>query len=240
VKSRDLGFDFFFFLFARGVGNAVVGFVGVVQEREELEILGVRDGIEFVSVALAAADGQAQPRGAGGGDAVDDGVVTEFEGIDAAFFVEHGVAVKAGGDEVVWRGVRKKVAGDLFDRELIEGHIGVEGFDDPVPVGPDNAAAVFFVAVGVGVTREVEPAARPAFTVLRRGEQCIDETLVAVGSGVFNEGIGFRERGGHAGEIEMKAPRERVAIGFRGLCEAVFFELSENVGIDGIVDASGV
>ncbi len=149
------------------VGEVVVGFEGVVEVGEEAEVVVVGDGVVFVGVALGAAGGEAKPGGAGGGDAVGHGVVAEFEGVDAAFFVEHGVAVEAGGDELVGGGVVKHVSGELLDGELVEGLVGVEGADDVVAVGPDGAVAVFFVAIGVSVAGEVEPAAGPSFAVAR-------------------------------------------------------------------------
>ena len=55
---------------ALGAVEAVLGHV--VEEGVELVILLLRDRVELVVVALGAADGQAEPDGAGGVDAVDD------------------------------------------------------------------------------------------------------------------------------------------------------------------------
>ena len=116
-------------------------------------------------VALRAVHGQAHPGGAGGADAVDHGVVAVFVRVGAAFLVEHRVTMEARGDKVVGRSTGKEVAGELLDAELIVREIGVEGFHDPVAVGPDLARAVFLKAVGVGIAGEVEPAAGPALAV---------------------------------------------------------------------------
>ena len=88
-------------------------------------------------VALGAVQGEAHPGGAGGADAVDHGVEAVLVRIGAAFFVEHRVTVEARGDEVVGRGAGQEVSGELLDTELIVREIGVEGFHDPVAIGPD-------------------------------------------------------------------------------------------------------
>ena len=97
-----------------GAGHVHLRLVGVVEERHELVILAVRDRVVLVRVALGAADRQAEPDGAGGADAVDHGVEAELQRVDAAFLVEHRVAVKAGGDALLdaWRraACRRRVA----------------------------------------------------------------------------------------------------------------------------------
>src|SRR5207245_1044764 len=118
-----------------------------------------------------------------------------------ALLVAHGVAMEAGGDAVVHGRIREQVSGDLLDRELVEGHVGVEGVDDPVAVGPDLARAVLLVAVGIGVAGEVEPTAGPALAVVGAGEEAVDELLVGVGGGVFGESVGFLGRRRKADQV---------------------------------------
>ena len=88
--------------------------VGVVEEGEELVILALRDRIELVVVALAAADRQAQEDDAGGVDAIDDRLDAELLEVDAAFLVDLRVAVEAGGDLLLerrrWAAGRRPVA----------------------------------------------------------------------------------------------------------------------------------
>ena len=87
-------------------GAAVVDVAGVVEEGEQLVVLAVLDGVEFVRVALAAADGEAEPDRAGGVDAIDDGFVAELLLVGAAFFVDERVAVEGGGDALALGGAR--------------------------------------------------------------------------------------------------------------------------------------
>jgi len=85
----------------RGVGQVEVRFVRVVEERHQRVKLRVRDGVELVRVALGAAGREAEPRRARGGDPVHHRVEAELQWVNAALFVEHRVAVEAGGDDGV-------------------------------------------------------------------------------------------------------------------------------------------
>ena len=82
---------------------AVLG--DVVEEGEEpVEVL-LRDRVELVVVAAGAAEGQAQPDGRRGVDAIDDVLDGVLLGDDAALGVAAMVAVEAGRDLLVerWR-----------------------------------------------------------------------------------------------------------------------------------------
>jgi hypothetical protein len=61
-------------------------------------------------------------------------------------------------------GVREEVAAELFDGELVEGFVFVEGADDVVAVGPDGAGGIVGVAGGVSIAGEVEPHAGPVWS----------------------------------------------------------------------------
>ena len=117
----------------------------------------MRDGIEFVRVALCAADRQAKPDDARRADAVDHRVKPEFERVDPALFVEHRVAVKARGDPIGNGGTGQHVAGELLHRELVEGHPRVDGRNHPVAIRPDRPHAIFFVSVRVGIASQIQP-----------------------------------------------------------------------------------
>ena len=73
-----------------------------------------------------------------------------------------------------------KTAGELLEREAIERLVVVERAHQLIAPRPDRALAVFLVAVGVGVARYVQPVARPAFAVVRRGEQAIHQLGVRI------------------------------------------------------------
>ena len=108
----------------------------------------VSDGIVLVSMALCAASGEAQPGRTRGRHPIGHGVKAKFVRVDAAFFVEHGVAMKPGGNALRHGCVRQHVASELFDRKLVEGHAGIDRANYPVAIRPDAAWAILLIAVG--------------------------------------------------------------------------------------------
>jgi hypothetical protein len=139
------------------------------------------DRVILVRMALSTADRHAQPDRARRIDAIDDGIKTEFQRIDPAFLVDHRIAMEAGGDPLPDRRFRQHVAGQLLDGELIERHIRIDGLNDPIAIGPHRAGSVFLVAVGVGISCQVQPAACPAFAVQRRSQQSIHQFFIGIG-----------------------------------------------------------
>ena len=215
-----------------GRGDVVGRFVGVVQQRHQRIIIRVQDRVVLMRVALGAVERQAHPSGPRDGDAIDHGVEAVLVGIRAAFFVEHRVAMEAGGDEIVGRGIGQEVARELPDAELVVRHVRVQGLHDPVAVGPDRAGAILLEAVGVGVAGEVQPAARPAFAVAGRSHQAVDELLVGVGGLVVHEGVGFLGRRRHSGEVERDATDECVAVRFGRRFQAGLGEAGADERVD--------
>jgi hypothetical protein len=90
-------------------------FVRFVEKGKELVEFLVQNRIVLVRMALSATDGQAQPHGAGSADTIDICVKAKLLRIDAPFFVDHRIAMKAGRDDVVDGAVRQHVTGNLFD-----------------------------------------------------------------------------------------------------------------------------
>ncbi len=81
-----------------GVGSSSDRLIAAVEESEKLVILALGQRIEFVIVALTAADGQTKKDGPGRIGAIDDGLDAELFLIDAALFVFLRVAMKTRGD----------------------------------------------------------------------------------------------------------------------------------------------
>ena len=192
-----------------------LGFIGVVEQGHDREILVVGHRIKFVGVALGALQGEAQPRGAGGGHPVHHGMIAEFQRIDAAFLVQHRVPVEPGGDELVGGGIGEEIARNLFDCELVEGQVGVERADDPVAPGPDGAAAVLFITIGVRITGQIEPLPSPSLAIMRRGQQAVHGMFIGLRGRVGERGGQFCSGGGEAGQVEADAPEQGGLAGFR-------------------------
>ena len=223
-----------------GAGNQPLRLVGVVHERHEGEVVGVRDRVELVRVALGTGGGEPEPGRARGAHAIDHREIPELERIDPALLVLHRVAMETGGDDVVGGGAREQVAGDLPDRELVERHVGVERTDHPVAIGPDLPLPVFLVAIGVGVAGEVEPLAGPALAIPRAREQPVDEPLVGVGGRVVQEGVELHGRRRQTGEVEEHAPAERRLVGLGRGCEPLALEPRPHESVDLVPRPFGV
>ena len=111
------------------------------------------------------------------------------------------------------RAVGEKVACDLFDGELIEGHVLAECFDDQVAVWPDRAIVVDVNAVRVGVTGGVEPMASKVLGVSLGFEKLFGSGLDRSGEiigGEFLELFDFLRRGRKSGDVEGEASNETV------------------------------
>ena len=131
-------------------------------------------------VTLRTADGHPEPSSHGRVNAIQHvfDAVLLFD--DAGFVVRHVVAIKAGCDPLRHGCIREKISSELFDGELVIGHVGVEGLDDPVPPQPNLTGLVAKISVGVGVAGGVEPVDRHAFAKVRGREQAVDSPFVAV------------------------------------------------------------
>ncbi len=217
-------------------GGAHVVLVGVaVEERVKLVVFPVRDGVVFVGVALGATDGEAEPDGAGGVDAVHHSLDAELLGVGAPFFVDERVAVEGGGGALALGRIGQEIARELFDGELIEGQVAVHGVDHPIAIGPHHAISVDGVAVGVGIPCLVEPVPAPALAVMRIGKQAvhggIDRGLGIGGVGV-EKGVQFLRGRRQAGEVEVQAAQERGGGGFGGRRDALGLQTREDEPIE--------
>ncbi len=138
-------------------GDLQLGLVHIVEEGEEPVILALADRVVLVIVALGAADRQAEEDRAGRVDPVNDRLDPELLDIDPPLLVDLRVPVEPGRDPLCERGAGPEIAGNLVDREPVVRQVRVERGDDPVAVFPDRAGGVDVEAVGIGITRLVEP-----------------------------------------------------------------------------------
>ena len=65
----------------------------------------------------------------------------------------------------------------------------IEGIDDPFAIRPNGAGEIHLITIGISVASEVEPTARHMFSVMRGGEETVDEGFVGVGGGVMEESV---------------------------------------------------
>ena len=125
-------------------------------------------------VALRAADGQTEHTFADGVHAIKHRLHAELLRIHTAFFIDHRVTQKTRGDDLVLGCVRKQVACDLLNDELIVGKVAIECIDHPVAIEPDESHGVLFITVRVCVMRCIQPVAAPALAMMLGGQQFLD------------------------------------------------------------------
>ena len=206
----------------------------VVEERLERVMVFLRDRIELVVVARGAADGQSQEHRARGVRAILDVLKAHFFFDDAVLIGRRVVSDEAGCDALIERRIRQKVARELLDGKSIEWLVAVERPDYPVAIRPDAAAIVVVVkAVGVAVTRRIEPIPRAVLAVLRRGQQPVDHLRVRIGGRIGDERRHVFRARGQARQVQRHAPDQRAAIGFGIRRESGRFHLREDKSIDG-------
>src|SRR5262245_13173593 len=179
-------------------------------------------------MALSATDRKPQKGLADGVDAINYALDAELFGIDAALLIEHRVPQKTCGHPGLQRRLRQQIARQLFDRELIEGHVFVERVDHPVAIRPDRASAVFLEAVGVGLWRGVAPPSPPPLAVMRAVEQAIDQFAVSVRPAVARELIDLFDRRRQSRQIETQTADQRDLVRLGRRPKSLFFKLGEN------------
>ena len=110
----------------------------------------------------------------------------------------------------------ERVAGELLEDEAIERLVFVERADDVVAIRPRvPARGVGFEAVRFREADDVEPMARPTFSLLRRGEQPFDQPPIGVIGRVrlVDERSDFLRNRRQAHDIEIDATDQRPPIG---------------------------
>ena len=212
---------------------------GVIEEGGELVKLLFGERVELVVVADSAAGRQPHPDGTGRLGAVAGVEHVVLLRNRAALVGRHVAAVEATGDLIVEEFGRRRVgavldqvAGELQDRERIEGEVAVEGVDHPLPVGPHLAIVVEVDPVRVGVAGVVEPVTAAVLAPFLSCQQRVDESLVGVCRGIGHEGFHDRGFGRQAGEIEGHAAGQRAAVGFRGRLKTGSLEAGEDEAVD--------
>ncbi len=112
--------------FDEGTLVFLVRVFGTVEERKELKVLVLSNRVVLVRMALGTVNRGAHPDGHGRIHAIDDGNVTEFFVVGAAFAIGQRIAMKGRRDQLFFGWVFKQVAGNLFDCELIKWFVLVQ------------------------------------------------------------------------------------------------------------------
>ena len=75
------------------------------------------------------------------------------------------IAIETRGDLLLERCPGKQIACKLFNRELVESHVGVVRINHPITPPPHVTGAIILIAVGVRVTCCIQPCERHVFAV---------------------------------------------------------------------------
>src|SRR5262245_12084647 len=98
------------------------------------------------------------------------------------------------------------VAGDLLFDEPVVRFVFVEGLDDVIAISPRvGPRLVRLESFALGVTRQVEPVARPLLAVMRTVEQTVDHLLKSPGRVVGQKRVDLFGRRRQSGQIERRA-----------------------------------
>ena len=217
-----------------------VRLVRVVQEGEDAVVLLLLERIELVVVALRALNGDAEDALPDRVHPVEHGFHAELLGVDAPLLVDHRVAQKAGGDDLVLRRSGQEVARNLLDDELVVGQVAIQSADHPIAIEPDLALLVLLESVGVGVARRIQPVPPPALTVMRRRKEALHLFLVGVPAPVGKEGIDLRRRRRKSHEVQAQAPQQGHAVRGGRWRKLFLLQSSHNEMVNRIFRPSGI
>ena len=208
-----------------------------LEERAKAEILFIRDRIIFVIVAVGAVERQAEERFARVLDGVFHPLVV-VEGVPVAHQVAGGHEVR-----VVLRG--DLIGGDHVHHHAVVAFIGVQRFHDPIAPAPDLRRAVPDIrhrppAVPIAVPPHVHPMPRPAFAVVRAGEQVINDPFVSVTGRIIQERMQLFAARRQADQVEIDAPQQYFLRGGRTWTQAALVMFGGDEGVDGNSNPGGV
>ena len=233
---------------ARSRGTPLLPVVDRVEDRAEPVVVGLRDRVVAMVVALGASDGEPEEGRRRHLDLFRDhlvaGEVLVGDGIAGAV---GGETQKRRGDELIAaEGIVDGVAGRLLGRcgelvagellldEAIPGKVVLKTLHHPVAVAPGMRPERIDLgeAVGVGIAGDIEPGPRLPLAVSGACEQPFHDLLVSVARSVGDEGSHLLRGWEEPGEIERDAAEERRPVGFRREREPFGAERREDEGID--------
>ena len=162
-------------------------------------------------------------------------VVVERLFLADRFIIPDSETVVAGCDDGVGRSRFEFVASQLLLNELRVRLVGVEAVDDVVAVPPRKRLGIIaFVAVAFGVANQVEPMSPPAFSILRRVQQPVDDLFERAVRLVIDEGFDVADRRRQASEVVVRSADQFLFFGRRSRCQIGGFKLLQDEVVDGV------
>ena len=146
----------------------------IPEERRELKEFLLRQRIELVVVTVRAAHGEPEKGGTVGLRSLALVVDSQLLADRAAFSGADPGTDETRRDDLVRAARGQQVPRQLLTHEPVERLVVVERLDDVVAIRPDAAEVVDVNAVGVAVSRDIQPVARPVLAITGTGQQAID------------------------------------------------------------------
>ena len=212
---------------------------GLIEIREELVVLALRDRLVWMAVALDALKRHAHERLPRRRNAIEDRRHAELFVVGSTFGIRECVAVKRRGDAVVIGRVRQEITRQKPHGEIVVRHVAIQCVDHPIAPSPNVAARVLLVALRVGVTRQIKPDAREALAIGRTRKKCVDKLRVARVGWIreIRRAHGLFRR--QAGQVERDATHDRLRVGYMRRLKTRFLEAGEDKSIDVVARPCG-
>ena len=153
-------------------------------------------------VTTGAGHGQSHPNCHGRVDPVDSVFQEELLQNQTSLGVVAIVPVETRRNDLIHGRVRQQVTGQLLDRKLIERHVGLVSFNDPVAPAPHCARSVVLIAIRIGIAGRFHPLPGHSFGVSIAVEQSVDQLLVGIRRLVREKRVHLLHRRRQSGEIE--------------------------------------
>jgi len=209
-----------------------------VEDGLDAEVVLLRYRVELVGMAAGTVERQAEEGLADDADHVlhlllaRDGTLRGV-GLGIPCPIPGAADEHARGDDAVAGHRLENIAGELFLHEAVVGLVVVEALDDVIAVVPGAVAwMVVFEPFALGVADDVEPVPPPAFAVVGRGEEVIDNAFVGCFRGIGREGLDLLGARRKADQIEEQPTDEGPRISGGRRAEAGSREPFEHPGID--------
>ncbi len=178
-----------------------------IKDGLDAVVVHLRNGIKLVVVAACAADRRAQERERGRRHQVVHGI----QPIAAAFGAQ---AQEPRGDHRLVGLGRDFIARQLLFHKSVIRLVGVERVDEVIAVAIHlGAVHIELVAAGVGIPHQIHPVPRPAFAVVRRGQQCVDQPRPRIRRRVLHKRVGLGRCRRQAEHVQVGAAHQRATVG---------------------------
>ena len=184
-------------------------------------------------VAAGAADCEPQKRAAGGADQIVKVIVAIVRILLLPEQDAWRDAVEAGSNQAVISHLVELVARELLQNELRVRLVGVERLNHVVAIAPGVGIVVIVdMTPAVGVPGNIQPVAPPTLSIMRRGQQSIDQTFERVWRRILDESLDLFGAGQQADQVQVSAADQGVAVGRGSGRQAFLVQRLLDEGVD--------